>query len=70
MKKLWLKMIDSFRFKHIMNAALNAGCDTDGDLIVYKNVAYVVFIFDNIIMRANSNIQREVKQCTIAMKNL
>ena len=52
MKKLWLKMIDSFRFKHIMNAAKTCGCDVDGDIVVYKGTTkYFVNIELNYICR-------------------
>lgn len=46
------RIVDLFRKRRILKAAKECGCDTDGDLLVYKGTYYIVFILARVIFRA------------------
>lgn len=63
------KLIDFFRKRKIFKAALELGCDVDGDIVVYKGVTYFVHIQLNDLRRVPKK-EWEKPQWKITDRNL
>lgn len=45
------RIVDLFRKRRILKAAVKCGCDVDGDMLVYKNTYYIVDCVHNYVSR-------------------
>lgn len=55
LKNLKNNIIDFFRRSAIFKAALEKGCDPNGDIVIYKDTLYVIYIKDGICYRSKLN---------------
>ena len=54
------RMVDLFRKRRILKAAVKCGCDVDGDMLVYKNTYYIVDCVHNYVVRCKIPLDNSV----------